>query len=143
MLVGAAVGAKIHNLWAVFFIAIILHLVTDRLPHWDYVNKKNSLAFMTVMTFLDIALGLAVIFYFFGWQPGPYIIWGALFGIAPDLLNPLKGIFAGKNKIVNAAHSFCHKFHCPEKNGTPGAWFQIFFTAGMLLILYLIKINVL
>ena len=38
MLVGAAIGARVRNIWLVFILAWLSHYLLDFLPHWDYLD---------------------------------------------------------------------------------------------------------
>jgi len=141
MLIGAALGAKVHNFWIIFFGSLLLHLATDTLPHWDYVQKKyyNKIWLLAGATILDIALGYAAIFLIMGRDAWPYAFWGAAFSLAPDLLNPLDGLTRGQNKIIHPAFVFCQKFHTAKKDGRLEIYFQIGFTLSLMALLYLIK----
>jgi hypothetical protein len=38
MLVGAAIGARVRNIWSVFVLVWLSHYLLDFLPHWDYLD---------------------------------------------------------------------------------------------------------
>jgi len=122
LLVGAAIGAKVHNFAAVFILNIVLHFVADTLPHWEYFSgeitdiklKKQWLTFLSRVA-LDFGLGLIVIFYFFWQSPAwPYVAVGALSAVLPDFLVFVYRLFP-KTEILKKYYNFHHRVH-REKN---------------------------
>ena len=43
LLVGAAIGAKTHNLGLIIILGLLSHLILDKIPHWDYGEKLEKL----------------------------------------------------------------------------------------------------
>ncbi|MBU3901331.1 hypothetical protein KKF25_01665 [Patescibacteria group bacterium] len=90
LLVGAAIGSKVKNYWAIFILATLSHFILDAIPHWEYTDLTANVSgdvFMTVTVkaLLDILIGVSVISWFFKSsrlvQPA---FWGALFALLPD-----------------------------------------------------------
>jgi len=144
MLIGAAIGAKIHSLTAVFILSVISHFIADKLPHWEYIDKqltefkskKEWLVFL-IKVLLDFSLGLLILFYFFWQSP----IWsavalGALASILPDFLILLNCLFP-KIKILESYRNFHHQSHL--KGGRDKIFLSFFSEAlVVLLMIYLI-----
>jgi hypothetical protein len=92
MLVGAAIGYRIRNFWAIFIVAIFLHFLLDRLPHWEYHGKIDSqkihpreLFRLFFRALVDLAGGVFILWTF--WKDSPhlaYIAFGAFISILPD-----------------------------------------------------------
>ena len=94
MLVGAAIGSKVGNVWVVFVLAIIAHFLIDKLPHWDYSDDveeeiKNAFLLFISKVFLDLLSGSIILWYVFGvGQPLAFNIFvGAVAGILPDMIS--------------------------------------------------------
>jgi len=145
MLIGAAIGAKVHNFLAIFILSIIGHFIADKIPHWEYLDKdirsllpgKERIVFGTKV-FLDLAFGSFLVFYFF-WQSPLllYVLFGAAVSISPDFFVLLAAIFP-KNKILAAYRNFHYKNHLPQKYRQ--RIFLSLFSEGIVLlfVLYLI-----
>lgn len=90
MLVGAAIGSKVRNYWAIFILALISHFILDAIPHWEYTGLAADVSgdvFMavTVKALLDILIGVSVISWLF--KSSRLVcpaIWGAFFALLPD-----------------------------------------------------------
>lgn len=90
-LVGAAIGYRINNPYIAFILAIIAHLLLDKLPHyWPDLKNKNSLvrhkftrALFIIINYIMVAI--AIIF-FYKYYPDQKVsmIAGALGGAAAD-----------------------------------------------------------
>lgn len=73
IVVGAAIGAKTHNLGLIVILGILSHLILDRIPHWDYPvltgikifreNKKKSLKNFSIFfkIIIDGIIGLLIV----------------------------------------------------------------------------------
>ncbi len=95
MLVGAAIGYKIHNYWLVFILSFLSHFVLDAIPHREYkidsliekrVNRKSI--FDLFQVFLDFTIGLAIILLFV--EKSPYLTYallGMFAAMIPDGIN--------------------------------------------------------
>jgi len=122
MLIGGAIGAKIHSYLAVFVLGIIGHFLADKIPHWEYLDKELSefkskkewLVFLAIVI-LDFSVGALVIFYFFWQSPvWPYVIFGALISVLPDFLIFVNWLFP-KIKLLTSYRNFHHQNHLSEK----------------------------
>jgi len=132
MLIGAAIGAKVHNFWAVIILALFSHFLLDRLPHWEYAHKthlheksKKEFSVFALQGMVDFLIGLAIVIWLF-WT-GPLRWWalvGAIFGMLPDLPMFLLGftysLFGRKIKILEKYYWLHHKNHIPRNKNTPG-----------------------
>lgn len=146
LLIGAAIGAKVQNLPAVFILGIISHFIADKLPHWEYLDKELTelktarewLAFFTKVI-LDFGLGVLIIFYFFWQSPlWPAVALGAIAGVLPDFLVFLNYLFP-KTKILESYRKFHHQSHL--KKGRYKLFLSLFSEALIiLLMIYLIAI---
>lgn len=123
LLIGAAIGLKIHNFWIIFIIALLAHFVADRLPHWEYStaalinkNKKDFLIFAGKV-FIDIALSCLLFFYLlWGKTAWPYALFGAFFSALPDL--PLLLIyFFPKTAWLASYKNFHGNLHSKQVSG--------------------------
>ena len=122
MLIGAAIGAKIHSAIAVFVFSIISHFIADKLPHWEYLDKELSdyrstkeflMVFMKIA--LDFGLGAILLFYFFQRSPDwPYVAIGALSAVLPDFFVFLNWLFP-RIKILEKYRDFHHRNHVHRK----------------------------
>jgi len=144
LLIGAAIGAKVQSLPAVFILSIISHFLADKLPHWEYLDKeltefkskKEWFAFFTKVI-LDFGLGIFIIFYFFWQSPlWPAVAIGALASVLPDFLIFLNYLFP-KTKILESYRKFHHQSHL--KKGRYKLFLSLFSEALVILLaIYLI-----
>lgn len=119
MLVGATIGYRVRNYWAIFVIAIFLHFLFDRIPHWEYTGKlkiKNvsirELFFLLFKALIDLAVGTLTIWVFLRDSTYlSYILLGAFVSILPDgivfLHFLMRGVF---NRDFPVLKRFCD-FH--------------------------------
>lgn len=129
-LVGAAIGAKIHNPWLIIPIVIVIHFFLDGLRHGEYFDSRIATVKNTWWKItLDLSLGLFIIFGFiyFGNHNTANIInilIGSFFSMFPDLLtvifycNPNIKILA---KIKNF-HSLAHRYDKNPKYSKERQW---------------------
>jgi len=118
LLIGAAIGAKVQNLTAVFILSIISHFIADKLPHWEYLDKeltefKSKKEWLTffIKVFLDFGLGTFILFYFFWQSPlWPAVTVGAISSVLPDFLIFLNYLFP-KTKFLESYRKFHHQSH--------------------------------
>jgi len=121
LLVGAAIGSKIKNYWAIFIIALISHFVLDAIPHWEYVIKivgvsGNEFLAITVEALLDILVGVSVISLLLKHSrlAKPALI-GAFFAILPDgfiFVHALAQVFFNWNlTFLDPLINFHHQIH--------------------------------
>jgi len=130
MLVGAAIGSKIHNFWIIFILGILSHFILDRLPHWEYGRHikftnltHKEFTIFSLKAFLDLGLGTFFIACFFYGTPDYwYALWGALAGILPDgllfLFIFLLVLFDQKINWLEKYYNFHKKNHSPENKNS-------------------------
>jgi hypothetical protein len=134
MLVGAAIGSKIHSFWAIFVLALVSHFLFDRLPHWEYGRRfghllnssPRQLLFFSLEVSLDLFLGLAIVFWLAWSSPARWLIlFGALISLLPDglifIFIFLRRSFNWEVKCLEKFYFFHHKIHIPE-NKNPFVW---------------------
>jgi len=102
VLVGAAIGAKIKNIGWIIVLAIMSHVILDKIPHWDYGDKENkrfkeNKSYKTLFTFfakllIDGLIGLILVMLVIWYRKTmdlehliPILI-GMFFAILPDIL---------------------------------------------------------
>jgi hypothetical protein len=119
LLIGAAIGSKIHSFWAISVLAIILHFSADSLPHWEYEIEntiKNKFWLFILKVSIDLGIGLSFIFWFFWNSPLKYYaLFGAFMSILPDsfiLLRELLMIYFNRRfSWLEKYLNFHEKFH--------------------------------
>ena len=134
ILVGAAIGAKIHNLGLIIILGIFSHLILDKLPHWDYINSgikdfRKSKNFEALFKDLfkiatDGIIGLLIVF-LITWQTHQltnlfFIMLAIFVAVLPDILLGLVHLFAPRNfaeKYVKFHLRFLHFLKDKEKEG--------------------------
>jgi len=131
MLVGAAVGSKVHNYWAVAAITIALHYFLDSLPHWEYhlkhrgenITRKKIISF-AVKVVIDFLVGVILVLFFAKNSPSPFLMFfGAIFAILPDglvfLYQALKKVFKYEPWILKKHYWFHHSVVHYDINKNP------------------------
>jgi hypothetical protein len=125
-LVGAAIGAKIHNPWLIIIFSIAMHFVLDTFRHGEYVESFDSkVAFKNTWhkVALDFFSGIIVILIYLAIRkPDAFVMkdifLGVFFSIIPDFITAIywKYRFAFLKKYY-AFHSWCHKYprNSPER----------------------------
>ena len=136
ILVGATIGAKIHNLGLIIILSILFHFVLDKIPHWDYSAlkqikefKKNKKIASIFPLFIKMAIdGLTglLIFLIALWNKDifssnfwPFIFLGIFISVLPDIILGSSIMFLPK-KISKAYNNFHEKylhFKHKEKEG--------------------------
>jgi len=134
-IVGAAIGAKTHNLGLIIILGILSHYILDFIPHWDYVNhgikdfhktKDFKALFPDLFKItIDGLIGLLIVFLIV-WQKDLlnlnnliFVILGIFFSILPDILLFTAIIFGGTlaQKYIDFHHKFLHCSKDKEKEG--------------------------
>ena len=126
MIVGATIGYRVKNFWAILVIAISLHFLFDRIPHWEYTGKlkiKNvsirELSFLLLKASFDLSVGTLIMWVFLRdsayWS---YILFGAFISILPDgivfLHFLMRGVFDWEIPILNKFYHFHENIHIPD-----------------------------
>ena len=122
---GAALGYKIHSFGVVFALAVILHFLTDMLPHWDYLNggikdlKGKKFAIFIGKSLIDLFAGLLIIWYFFHASPHLlYVLFGAFISILPDGLTLLNKLTDYRIRWLIKFQAIHEKNHIADKKNT-------------------------
>lgn len=91
LLIGAAIGLKIHNPLAIFVLALTSHFIADKIPHWEYASKepkylnKKEFSVFLLKAAADGLLGIMLLFWLLREQSyWPYAIFGAFVSALPD-----------------------------------------------------------
>lgn len=150
MLVGAAIGAKVHSFPAIFIIAIILHFTFDALPHWEYGKRidpnaipvKGFFIFCLQAT-LDFSIGALALWFF--WKDSPYfyyLAFGGTVSLLPDMLIffylLLRFLFNFESKILKKFYHLHHNvIHIPKTKNSL-LWGIIIESSAVILAIYLL-----
>ena len=156
IIVGAVIGAKIHNFWLIAILGLLSHFILDKIPHWDYTqaikkflatNKFKYLIIFILKVFTDFVFGFIIAIIIFLNSALPfnslqYILMGVLFSILPDVV--LGTSFLFKNSIIAQKYFVFHKKYLhfkkeSEKEGVItflGIFSQIIVIAISLLLLF-------
>lgn len=133
ILVGAAIGAKTHNLGLIIILALAIHLIMDKLPHWDYywLGVKNFKKHKNLKLFfrdslkmaVDLTSGFLIVFLILWYKDIlsfnylPFILFGIFISLLPDILYGFNWLLIGKS---NKFSKFIESLHCPEKKEKEG-----------------------
>jgi hypothetical protein len=127
MLVGAAIGYKIHNYWLAFILAFLSHFILDAIPHREYeidslIEKKVSRKsiFDLFQVFLDCAIGLAIILIFI--EKSPYITYALLGAFAAMIPDGLTFLHWQTNAPWLKKITDFHRFTIHREEKTPLFW---------------------
>ena len=115
-LAGAAAARYIDEPLLLFAAVILIHIILDLIPHWDYVKSKDGLGKKAHYVALDLAVGPLIILsalFIAGetniWKISWYMLGGILANI-PDFLT-LLFIFLPKSKILKTIFDLHQKLH--------------------------------
>ena len=123
LLIGAAIGLRIHNAWAIFILALDSHFIADKIPHWDYMeeevvdmNKKSFLIFLFKVA-IDVGLG-GILLFLLLWRQNawPYALFGAFISALPDFPAFLRKFFP-KTKWLASYQKLHNLSHMEQKSG--------------------------
>jgi len=124
LLLGAAIGSKINNVYLAFSLAFISHYILDIIPHIEYPieNLKNKnwpkLLIDIAKIFFDFSIAIAIILIFSSNKPEIYIC--AFLGILPDLVTGFNHLFP---EIAFKIHDRFHKkIHFLEHKKISNFW---------------------
>lgn len=115
---GAFLASKIPNPFISIPLAIFVHYLQDRVPHWDVGQglthglKRKSHSFLQEL-FLDFPLSIAITYLFFQYQkPFDPIIWiGWFAGLLPDFVEFPRLFLKHNHKLIEWHHRFHKSFH--------------------------------
>lgn len=95
---GAAIGAKIDNVYLVIFLSIVLHFALDKIPHfWPKTTKSKAIVY--VISYILTIIFLAYIF-FIPIENKANIFVGAITGFTIDILLLITP-FVKNTKVAN------------------------------------------
>lgn len=126
MLVGATIGYRVKNFGAIFAIAIFLHFLFDRIPHWEYTGKLKiktvsirELSFLLFKALFDLGIGMLIIWVFLRDSAYlSYILFGAFISILPDgivfLHFLMRGVFNWEFPILKKFYDVHENIHIPD-----------------------------
>ncbi len=130
LLVGAAIGSKVHSWWAVIILSIASHYILDAIPHFEYrvrflKNKtfNRDLAVDSLKLGADFAVGFFTVFYLgansINFQN---MALGMAAAVLPDFLQFL--YFMTKTEVGAFFQKIHSYFHFDKKNLY--AWHGVF-----------------
>lgn len=134
LLIGAAIGAKTHNLGLIVILGTLSHVVLDKLPHWDYPipgikyfkSTRNFKAlFVDLLKIAADGIFACLVLILLvnktsqenNWV---YIFWGIFFAILPDIFLFASKVVGSENlsrKVKNFHYKFFHRPENAEKEG--------------------------
>lgn len=103
IIIGAAIGAKTHNLGLIVILGILSHIIMDKLPHWEYsvipnikkFRETKSIKFLLpviLKSIIDVIIGLSIVFVLV-WQKNlldfynlKFILAGIFFSLLLDII---------------------------------------------------------
>jgi hypothetical protein len=132
LLIGAAIGAKTHNLGLIIILGLLSHLILDRIPHWDYPNtgisnfKKTKdlkrFIFDLLKIVIDGVVGIIIVFLLvrktdlrLDIRNLIFILLGIIFATLPDIFLFFSFTVLSpeiSRKIINFHNKF---FHCKKE----------------------------
>ncbi len=120
---GAFIASKISNPLISLPLAIIVHYLQDRVPHWDVGqgltsgNKKRSHSFLQELL-IDFPLSIILTYFLFQYnQEFNLVIWlGWLAGLLPDFIEFPRLFLKHNNKFLELHHKFHKWFHVSIPN---------------------------
>jgi len=124
IVVGAVIGAKTQNLGLIILLGLLLHVIMDWIPHYDYkvleyikkfkkTKKLKSIFPFLIKLSLDSMSGFLIVIIlvlykdiFYLW---PFILFGIFFSVFPDIILGFLLFFSSK-KISKKYFAFHKKY---------------------------------
>lgn len=128
LLIGAAIGLRLPNFWAVFIFGLVAHFIADKIPHWDYEEQKmteldqKDFFYFMIKVLIDLAIGGWLLFFLLRDQTNwPYALLGAIASALPDLPVFLRHFFPKIKWLATyqKLHDANHLFKSPRQKITP------------------------
>ena len=134
LIVGATIGAKIHNFWLIIVLSLISHFIMDKIFHWEYSSGNSrfkifretgdlkSLFVFIGQTAIDALIGILIVFFsiktkfLLNLESLKYIITGCFFSILPDIILGISFLF--RNSDISKKYFAFHKKYLHFKKGT-------------------------
>lgn len=131
ILVGAAIGYKVHNFWLVAVFSIIVHFILDMIPHKEYeINgvKNGKLNSAFVKDFLKVAVDgliglLLVVLLTKDFTDLNYMAVGIISAGLPDFLLLLS--YVSRSRVLNIIRRFHEDIVHIYKNRNAPPWLKI------------------
>lgn len=133
IIVGAAIGAKTQNLGLIIILGLIIHVIMDKLPHWDYIwrgvkdfkkHKNIKILFRDSLKMAaDLTFGFLIVLFILWYKDLlnlnylPFILFGIFISLLPDMLYGFNWLLIGKS---NKLTKFIESLHCPENKEKEG-----------------------
>ncbi|HNU96627.1 MAG TPA: hypothetical protein PK234_00115 [Candidatus Portnoybacteria bacterium] len=158
ILVGATIGAKIHNFWLIIILSMVSHFILDKIFHWEYSSNNKffkkfretgnlkSLFVFTGQTLIDAFIGLTIVFVFLktknlllNFTLIKNILIGCFFSVVPDIVLGISLLFRNSD-FSQKYHTFHNKYlHFEKKLEKEGAiTFLGIFTQIVIMIISLL-----
>jgi len=125
IIVGATIGAKTQNLGLIILLALLFHIIMDKIPHWDYTaikyvnkfkkTKKIKHLFPIILkSLIDVVSGLLIAFLIL-WNTDllsilPFVLLGIFFSVLLDIINTIAYLLPYKG-FAKISIDFHEKFH--------------------------------
>jgi len=138
IIVGATIGAKIHNFWLIIILSLVSHFVLDKIFHWEYSSNNKSLksfrerrdfkslSIFVGQIFIDALVGALIVFLclkiknLLDWNSLMYILVGCFFSVLPDIVLGISFLFRSSNfsqKYYTLHEKYLHFKKETEKEG--------------------------
>ena len=147
LLTGAAIGATNLSPAISFTLAFLSHFVLDAIPHLEsttfYKDKRKKIDEPVREEYyyaaVDAVIGIAIIFLIYFYFQNPLVLWGAFFGILPDIIDNVP-LWYGIRKFpvfhqLHQLHDFIH-FDLKKKYWVWGLISQLIIIAAALFFCY-------
>lgn len=137
IVIGAAIGAKTHNLGLIIILGILSHIILDKLPHWGYIvgpyikrfretKSLKSILPLIVNAIIDCLVGLLIVLVviyqknLLHYNELKFIILGIIFSFLPDAVLAIVYLFGSPSffkKYYNFNRKYLHVATNEEKEG--------------------------
>ncbi|MFZ5559265.1 MAG: hypothetical protein ACOZAL_00505 [Patescibacteria group bacterium] len=148
IILGAAIGAKTHNLGLIIILGLLSHFIMDKIPHWDYswsgiktfkkTNDFKTLFFDFLKIATDCIFGLLIVFLvswyrnFLNFNYLPFILFGIFISILPDITIGLSWLSTGR---ATRHIKLLEKYHYPKDKEKEGKITFLGLTTEILVII--------
>ncbi|MBU3922767.1 hypothetical protein KJ684_00820 [Patescibacteria group bacterium] len=130
ILVGTVIGTKTQDLGLIILLGIAIHILLDKLPHWEYAvetdlrnfHKTKKIKYFIrpfIKASIDFLSGLLIVFFIILqnnlFYLLPYIMVAIFFSLLPDILGGSMFLFAKDKFIEKYIKIFIKYFHIKNK----------------------------
>lgn len=119
LIVGAAIGAQIRNFGWIIILALLSHVILDKIPHWDYGKQIEALprdekfktaVFTTLFQMIiDGMVGLITVLFII-WQKNIIEVKHLIFILTGIIVSLLPDFFLGIAKLISHKSKFSKKY---------------------------------